>query len=179
LLLPPLVTEQLPASPVFQAIAWTGVLTLLILFFGGAVEARLLRRYRITESLGKLIQDLRSVLYSGWKSVAIVALSCAVQVLLVTTIYLCAQGMNVALDIRAALLVIPAIMLVAVIPISFAELGVREGAMAVGLVGIDAPQPLATSVALGLLNIVVGLPGGLLWPLGSGPARAPLMGSEV
>jgi uncharacterized protein (TIRG00374 family) len=174
LLLPQPVAERLPAKAAFQAIALLGVCGLVALFFAGDFIARLLGRRRVTESLGKLVQDLRCVVYSRGPSVAIVALSGAVQVLFVTTIYLCAQGMSIPLGFGAALLVIPAIMLVSVIPISFAGWGVREGAMIIGLslLGIGAPQALAISVAFGLLNIVVGLPGGCLWLLGSAPARA-------
>ena len=120
------------------------------------------------------------MLYSRGPSVAIVALSGAVQVLLVTTVYFCARGMSIPLGLGTALLLVPAIMLVSVIPISVAGWGVREGAMVVGLslVGIGAPQALAISVAFGLLNIVVGLPGGSLWLLGSAPAQASFVRSE-
>jgi uncharacterized membrane protein YbhN (UPF0104 family) len=180
LLWPRLVADRLPASYAFQSMALLGVGGLVALFFFGASIARLLMGYRVTEPAGKLVRDLRSVLYSGGSSVAIVALAAAIQALLVVIIYFCARGMNVPLNFAAALLVVPATMLVAMVPISFAGWGVREGAMIVGLglMGIGANDALAISVAFGLLQIVVGLPGGVLWLVRSGAARAPLVRTE-
>ena len=55
--------------------------------------------------------------------------------------------------------------LVSVLPVSFAGWGVREGAMVYlfEAVGIDTADSLMVSVIYGLLLIVVGLPGGILW----------------
>jgi hypothetical protein len=63
-------------------------------------------------------------------------------------------------------------MLVSMIPISFAGWGVREGAMIMGLggLGISEPNALAVSIAFGLLQLIVGLPGGALWLMRSGAA---------
>jgi hypothetical protein len=127
--------------------------------------SRLLMRHRITTPIGKLVRDLRKALSSPVLSMAIMILAGSVQLLLVVAIFLCAQGMSVHLDFGAALLVIPTVMLVSMIPISFAGWGVREGAMVLGLgvLGISEHDALAISVAFGLLQIIVGLPGGALW----------------
>ena len=47
--------------------------------------------------------------------------------------YWCARGLRIDLDFGAALVIVPAVMLVSMAPISFAGWGVREGAMIVGL----------------------------------------------
>ena len=74
-------------------------------------------------------------------------------------------NMHIDLDFGAALVVIPAVMLVSMAPISFAGWGVREGAMifGLGLLGIAATDALAVSVAFGILQLMLGLPGGALW----------------
>ena len=173
LVLPGIAAGRLPASELFQIIAAAGMLGLAALFFIGDGIARLLMRHRLTESVGRLVQDLRKVLYSGGTSIAVIGLASGCQLLLVLAIYASAKGMNVELDFGAALLVIPAIMLVSMIPISFAGWGVREGAMifGLGLLGIAATQALAISVVFGLLQIIIGLPGGVLWLTRSSAAR--------
>ncbi len=62
-------------------------------------------------------------------------------------------------------MLIPLVMVASAIPISVAGWGVREGAMvaALGLVGVGEAQAFAISLLLGLMLIVAGLPGGLLW----------------
>jgi len=87
--------------------------------------------------------------------------------------------MGVELDLGAALVIVPAVMLVTMAPISFAGWGVREGAMIVGLglAGIAAADALAVSVAFGLVQVALGVPGGALWlarrggAAGDGPGR--------
>jgi len=171
--LPVLVPNKFPAIDLLRIFALIGLSALAALLFWGALLARLLMRYRITSYIGKLVRDFRKVLYSPAMSAAIMTLAGAVQVLLVMAIYLCAQGMNIHLEFSAALLVTPTIMLVSVIPISFAGWGVREGAMILGLgvLGIPEPDAFAVSVAFGLLQLIVGLPGGALWLTRSGAAR--------
>jgi uncharacterized protein (TIRG00374 family) len=163
--LPALLPNKFPAIDLLRIFALIGLSALATLLFFGTQLSRFLLRFRITESIGKLVRDLRKVLYSPAMSAAIMSLSVVVQALLVIAIYLCAHGMNIHLEFGASLLVIPTIMLVSMLPISFAGWGVREGAMILGLgvLGISEPDALAVSVAFGLLQLVVGIPGGALW----------------
>jgi uncharacterized membrane protein YbhN (UPF0104 family) len=72
-------------------------------------------------------------------------------------------------------------MLVTMAPISFAGWGVREGAMIVGLglAGIAAADALAVSVAFGLLQVVLGVPGGVLWLARRSAGRAGVGGPRA
>jgi glycosyltransferase 2 family protein len=163
--LPDLANERLPGRELFRITALLGLVTLAALFLGGAPIAGALMRYRRAQPLGKLLRDLRRVLFSGVASACVVFLAAVVQVLNVAAIVLCARGMDIPLDFGAALVIIPAIMLVSMAPISFAGWGVREGATIVGLglLGIGAADALAVSVAFGLLQVVLGIPGAALW----------------
>ena len=165
LVLPRVIADDAPASQIFRAMALIGSLGLAGLFVFGNFLARALMRYRVTEIAGKLVRDLRKVLYSSVESIYIVGLSATVQFLLVVAIYFCATGMRIDLGFVPALLVVPAVMLVSVIPISYGGWGVREGAMVfgLGLLGIAAADALAVSVAYGLMQTVAGVPGGALW----------------
>jgi hypothetical protein len=95
----------------------------------------------------------------------VVVLAAAVQILNVAAMQVCASGMGIALDPGAAFVIVPAVMLVSLAPVTFAGWGLREGAMIVGLglAGVSASDALAVSVAFGLLLVVLGVPGGVLW----------------
>lgn len=80
--------------------------------------------------------------------------------------YIILRSWNVAAELafKCALLA-PGIMEIALLPLSVAGWGMREGAAIIGLgaMGLNSETGLAVSVAFGLLNLAVGLLGGLLW----------------
>jgi glycosyltransferase 2 family protein len=76
------------------------------------------------------------------------------------------SGMGVALPLAAGCaLLVPAIMEIAMLPISLAGWGVREGAaiVAFGALGLPADQALGASIAFGLIVAAVSMLGGVLW----------------
>jgi uncharacterized membrane protein YbhN (UPF0104 family) len=157
---------RLSGQAALRSVALLGVSGLAAFLLIGAPLAAWLQRRRATEALGKLVEDLHRVLFrSRGASAAIVVLAVAVQVCNVAAVQLCAAGMHVALAFDAALVVVPAVMLVSMAPVSFAGWGVREGAMIVGLglAGIGAVDALAVSVAFGALQVLLGVPGAVLW----------------
>nr|AEQ20365.1 hypothetical protein [uncultured bacterium CSL1] len=88
--------------------------------------------------------------------------------------YLLAQSLNIDLTLVEALMYIPIVMLVTVLPISIGGWGVREAGMValLGLSGIPAGSAVVLSVQLALVIIMIGLPGGILWLLRRSSARA-------
>jgi uncharacterized membrane protein YbhN (UPF0104 family) len=164
--LPDLTADKVPGRSSFALVALLGVGGLAVLLVLGVPLARLLARHPLTRSLGTLTDDLHRALFrSGGRSAVVVVLALGVQLLNVAAMHWCAKGMHIDLDFATALVIVPAVMLVSMAPISFAGWGVREGAMIVGLglAGIAAADALAVSVAFGLLQLVLGLPGGALW----------------
>lgn len=97
-------------------------------------------------------------------------LGLAVQLLSVAGIYLLFRGMGISVFAANCLLFIPFVMLIAMLPLSFAGWGLREGAMVVafGLVGVAGDTTLAVSIAFGLILLITSLPGLLLWLSGGG-----------
>lgn len=169
--LPALAVDHLPGRSSLAAVALLGVLGVAALFVLGPAVARLLARHRATQSLGRLTDDLHRVLFrSRGRSAVVLVLAVAVQLLNVAAMHWCAKGVGVHLGLGAAAVIVPAVMLVSMAPISFAGWGLREGAMIVGLglAGIGASDALAVSVAFGLLQVVLGAPGGALWLAGRG-----------
>lgn len=165
LVMPHFAERSLPLQHVFRTAAVLALAGLAALFFFGDPLARRLQRHRLAQPAGRLIQDLRAALYSPATSASTMGASVAAHLLAVGAMCLCANGMNIPLDFGAAMSIVPAIVLVSMAPISIAGWGVREGATVVGLglLGIAATEALAVSVAYGLLQIAVGIPGGALW----------------
>jgi uncharacterized membrane protein YbhN (UPF0104 family) len=77
--------------------------------------------------------------------------------------YACAQAVGADLTAGAALLVLPATLLVMVLPVSVAGWGLREAAAALiwPIVGVASDAAVAASVAYGIVATVSALPG--LW----------------
>ena len=175
---PSMTAGQAPISDVLRdvlgLIALAALLGLAGFFVFGESLARLLMSSRVTRPMGRLASDLRKVLYSSATSACIVGFSTAVQFLLVVAIYFCAKAMSIPLNFGPALLIVPAIMLVSMIPVSYGGWGVREGAMIVGLglLRVTPGDALAVSVAYGLMQMVLGLPGGVLWLARTGQGRS-------
>lgn len=97
----------------------------------------------------------------------------AVQLLSVVSLYLLFRGMGAPVSAATCFMFIPFVMLIAMLPISFAGWGLREGAMvaAFGMAGVASEVTVAASLAFGLVILITSLPGLVSW-LGGG-ARMP------
>lgn len=85
-----------------------------------------------------------------------------------------ARAVGLKAELLHFLVVTPIVMFIAMLPVTISGWGLREGAMmmAFGALGYDPGLVFATSVAFGLMMIVVGLPGGLLWIVHHGSRRS-------
>lgn len=91
--------------------------------------------------------------------------SMAIQIANVVVIYLIMLGLGIQASFIDLLVLIPPVMLLAILPISFAGWGVREGSMALalGLIGINSEQSIAISICFGLALFASGIPGAVMW----------------
>jgi glycosyltransferase 2 family protein len=76
-----------------------------------------------------------------------------------------ANSLGVPLSFFSALLILPAVLLLSSLPISIAGWGVREAGLTGGflLLGLPADAGVTTSIIIGIVNILAGLPGALLF----------------
>jgi uncharacterized membrane protein YbhN (UPF0104 family) len=76
-----------------------------------------------------------------------------------------ANQLGADVSLLDVLLVVPTIILIASLPISIGGWGVREAALAVGFSGLGLPASVAvaTSLIIGLANLVSALPGAAAW----------------
>jgi uncharacterized protein (TIRG00374 family) len=98
--------------------------------------------------------------------------------MLVFAIILLGMGVDLSLTIGCSLLV-PAVLEIAMIPVSIAGLGLREGAAAVafGALGLPVDQALGSSLAYGLAVAIVSLSGGMMW-LSDRRRKAPMISKD-
>lgn len=130
-------------------------------------------RWRWVAAAGRFLGDARAILLTP-AGVPILALSLAIHLGGGLAVYGLARASGAALDLLVCLTLAPPVLLLATLPVSFGGWGVREAAL-IGLLapfGIAADQALGISVALGLLVMAAGLPGGALWLMPKG-------GSEI
>ena len=83
----------------------------------------------------------------------------------VVILYVIARFLSIDISFFNALILLPPVLFMSMLPISVAGWGVREGAMVVALnmINIPAHQSLALSICFGLCALAISLPGGALW----------------
>jgi len=89
------------------------------------------------------------------------------QIAMALSAYVLAASLHIDVGLIDCVLLMQPVALITALPVSIGGWGTREAAMIglFGLIAVPASAALALSVQLGLLNIVVTLPGGLLWLL--------------
>jgi glycosyltransferase 2 family protein len=169
------VADPLARAGVFAAVL--GALSALALFciFAKPVAARL-QNIHLARPFATLALDLRHVLIGARQSPAIVGLAVIVHLLVIAAAYFLARGLGLQVSYTDCLIFVPLVVFLTMLPISIAGWGVREAAMvaAFAYVGVDAAGALALSVAFGLVQIIVGLPGGLWWLKGGSTLPPPV-----
>lgn len=141
--------------------AVAGCILLLSLHKLPATWSRL-RAFHFAAELSRMGHELLRI---PARMLLLLGLSVVIQVLNVLTIFVFAQGMGAQIDLMTCLALVPPVLFLSMMPISFAGWGVRESAMiaALSAVGVPASQSLAMSICYGLGLIIVSLPGGMLW----------------
>lgn len=124
-----------------------------------------LRRYQFLKRINILIDDLEVMLTKPKTTIHITMLSILIQLGHVIMIYLISFSVGANLKFLYSLLLIPTILLVSMLPISYGGWGLREGAMIVGLgfFSIAKEDALTISIIFGFMQIISSIPGLLLW----------------
>jgi hypothetical protein len=119
----------------------------------------------VRRNLTAVAKEVDIVVQSKRRLLQLVGVSILGQLALSGAIVLLADGLGVPLDPVGAFAVVPGVMIVSAIPISIAGWGLREGTMVVGLglLGVSQGDAALVSIAFGLLLLIFGLLGGLLW----------------
>ncbi len=150
-----------------------GIKTICISGIAGFGLLAILSRVPIQKKIGwisfftRISEKIWCIFGSGRKIGIIIALSVFVHLLAVLSIYFISLSIGQNLGLLIFLVIFPSVVLLTVIPVSFAGWGVREGAM-VGLfmsAGADKAPILLISILYGFLVIVASFPGLFFWLL--------------
>ncbi|MBK19172.1 MAG: hypothetical protein CMM52_10110 [Rhodospirillaceae bacterium] len=120
---------------------------------------------KLFELLAGLAEDSRVVLAPRRSGIQVLGISVVNHLVIVLVMYALAQSLSIGVQLVDLVVLIPPVVLAALLPISFAGWGVREGAMIgmLGTIGVTPENALALSVAFGFLTLIVSLPGALIW----------------
>ena len=164
---------DLPGTWVFPLLLALGVLGILVLASLDKLPVRL-HRWRVVRGLVQLAGDTRRLFFHPAWSLATVLMALAGHINLSLAVYVLAVGLGLDVHALDCLVLVPPVVLIVTLPISIAGWGVRETAMvtAFGFVGVPEHSSLALSILFGLVVIVTGLPGGLIWLLSRDRAAA-------
>lgn len=143
-----------------------GLIAFGALFWFDHIPGRIMT-CRPLRAAAALSADARRVMLRPVSAVPTLAISVCIHTFVALTVYIIARSMGLWVGALDCIILVPPVMLFTMIPISIAGWGVREGAMltAFSFVGIGADEALALSVLFGLVMMVTGVPGGIIWLL--------------
>lgn len=157
------------------AVAGTVVIATLDLL---PIERRI---WGVTEAMGAFSRTLRSILGTPGPVCRIMLLSVAIHGLSFLALYLLLVDLESGISLAHGFAVLPSIMLLAMMPVSIAGWGLREGAMVVGLsyFSIQPASALVASVVFGIILLMVGGVGGLVWICFASPGERKPVSSRL
>ena len=136
------------------------------------------RRWRLLRDMGRLAADARRIFLAPGIALLLLLLSILSHALAALAVYAIADGIGAGLSVWYALALFPPVILITLIPVSFAGWGLREGASVTmfAFAGMNPDTALAISLTFGLALLAASLPGAVFWLAwrGTSPAgRAP------
>ena len=132
-----------------------------------------------TRFLGSLSRDFRHVLHSR-QSPALIASAICVHLARAGIVYLLAKSLGSNITWIAVFAIIPAALLVAMIPVSLGSWGIREISFVyfLGIAGMPAEVALAVSLMFGAYRMMLGIPGAVVWLLAKPGSYEVVIGSQ-
>lgn len=137
-----------------------GVFALLYLSW-----APFFKRYKFLKLFFDLSIRFRIILKNKKRFFTQAALSMFVHLLAVASFYMIAVSISFEADFTVFLSIVPAVLLISIVPVSLAGWGIRESAM-IGLfllVGADVEKVLSISILYGIILILVGIYGAIFY----------------
>ncbi|MDP4795743.1 MAG: flippase-like domain-containing protein [Rhodospirillales bacterium] len=127
-----------------------------------------LMRFRIVRGMHALAGDTRKLFLNPGHAGFALFIGVVTHANIAFCTYLMAKSFAIDVSLLDCMVLMPPVMLVTTLPISIGGWGVREGAMTVafGMVGVSQGGSVTLSLSLGLLTILIMLPGGIVWLLG-------------
>ena len=127
------------------------------------VPARWLK-YRPARAIMHVTNDLWSICRRPSVAAGLLVISIVATLCNALGIFVLMRSLDISLDLLDSMVLSPLVILAITVPLSIGGWGLREASMVglFGLVGVPATVSLSVSILLGLLALVVSLPGGLV-----------------
>jgi len=153
------------ASTASSGVISVGGLVVTILFLSLLALPSRARSLPLLRQVTDLAAALWVTVRPGRRLLAIFALAAAGHFGILGLVIFLGHELEITLAWQDYFLVIPAILIVSVAPLSIGGWGVREGAMVVGLglLGVPSESALGLSLVFGAVSLVAGLLGGGFW----------------
>lgn len=143
-----------------------GAGTAVLAFAGRLPLPALLKRGAVGSMVATVLTTAQAMIRrpAAW---AALAYSVAVHLATIATAILYARALGLPLGWSDGLVVVPASIVAAALPVSLGGWGVREGAMVAGfaLLGLDSGTALLVSLLIGGSMVLLSLPGAVFWLL--------------
>jgi uncharacterized protein (TIRG00374 family) len=154
--------------PTLSILGVSGVAGVIVLMYLDRLPSKY-SHWRFVRGLALLAADTRRVFLSPINAFKALSWSLMGHVNIALMVFL--LGFSIGLEITwlDCMVLMPPVLLVMTLPISIAGWGVREQAMvaAFALVSVPSEGALALSIMFGLMGLVTGLPGGVIWLISS------------
>lgn len=152
---------------------WPFLLTMLLLggVFGGGLLLLFVplswHAYFFIRPFSSIIEMTQRAWRQRSLLLSILLSSLVASILLISGLQVLMVAFDIPLTWGQGVVILPVVMLLTSLPISFAGWGLREGAMvvALGVYGVPQEKALALSLVYGVLHLVSGVPGLILWLL--------------
>jgi uncharacterized membrane protein YbhN (UPF0104 family) len=164
---------------------WPFLITLFLLVgvFGGGLLLLLVPKswhsYNLIRPFHSVIEMVQGALRQKRLLLATLLASFVASILVILGLQVLMVAFDVPLTWEQGAAILPAVMLLTSLPISFAGWGLREGALiiALGVYQVSQETALALSLIYGVLHLVSAVPGLILWILEKrrlNPSTSPL-----
>jgi len=148
-------------------VAVFGTAACLFLFILGACRDWINQRTKrnLIQQIANQASDFLTIFGQPQISLSILASGFGVHLMRATIVFVIAIALSINVSIIDCVAIIPISLLIAMIPISFGDWGVREAVFvfSLGNIGFSLEEALATSICFGLYRLTVGAIGGLAW----------------
>jgi glycosyltransferase 2 family protein len=121
--------------------------------------------FRVARIVAALLDDLRAVCRPWLRALALAGISAFAIACNSLTIFFLLRSLDVQVGVSDVMVLAPIVILAMTLPISLGGWGLREGSMVglLGMIGVAPAISLSVSILIGLIGMIISLPGALVW----------------
>jgi len=155
------------ARSALNAATLGGLVALIVAMTLVRLRRTMFDRIDLLRPLQQLIAPVAALMTRPAVALRVLMASLVIHALTITAISALARGFQLPVAPWLLAILVPPVLLVSMVPLSIAGWGLREMAMvtALGFVGVAPDAAVSVSLMMGIVLLVVGVPGGILWVL--------------